>query len=122
MPGGLIPGAAKLAVTLLLHVVLLLFLCQCQAMEENYDRPIPRDDLLFTVEMALRKASRLWPRKRIPGDHDRLKPAAAAVVAHLELCGVRCFRRTPAPRHSTPDTCGALQQSDGKDGPDDQKR
>ena len=122
MPGGLVPGAAKLAVTLLQHVVLLLFLCQCQAMEENHDRPIPRDDLLFTVEMALRKASRLWPRKRVPGDHDRLKPAAAAVVAHLELCGVRCFRRSPAPRHSTPDTCGALRQNDGKDGLDDPKR
>ena len=90
VPGGLVAGAAILAVTLLQHVVLLLFLCQCQAMEENFDRPIPRDDLLFTVEMALRKASRLWPKKRVPGDHDRLKPAAAAVVAHLELCGVRC--------------------------------
>ena len=28
---------------------------------------------------------------------------ADAIVAHLELCGIRCFRRPPAPRHSTPD-------------------
>ena len=60
-------------------------------MDESYDRPVSRDDLLFTVEMALRKASRFWPKKRVPGDHDRLRPVAAAVVAHLELCGMRCF-------------------------------
>ena len=64
-----------------------MFLCQCPAMDENYDRPVSRDDLLFTVEMALRKASRFWPKKRVPGDHDRMKPVVAAVVAHLELCG-----------------------------------
>ena len=93
-----------------------MFPYQCQAMEENYDRPVSRNDLLFTVEMALHKASRLWPRKRVPGDHDRLKPVAAAVVAHLELCSMRCFRRTPAPRHSTPDPYGATRQSDGMDG------
>ena len=87
-------------------------------MDENYDRPVSRDDLLFTVEMALRKASRFWPKKRVPGDHDRLKPVAEAVVAHLELCGLRFFRGVPAPRHSTPDPYGALQQSDGKDSPD----
>ena len=46
-----------------------MFLCQCPAMDENYDRPVSRDDLLFTVEMALRKASRFWPKKRVPGDH-----------------------------------------------------
>ena len=56
-------------------------------MDENYDRPVSRDDLLFTVEMALHKASRFWPKKRVPGDHDRMKPVVAAVVAHLELCG-----------------------------------
>ena len=42
-------------------------------MDENYDRPVSRHDLLFTVEMALRKASKLWPWKRVPGDHDRLR-------------------------------------------------
>ena len=50
-------------------------------MNENYDRPVSRDDLLFTVKMALRKAGRLWPKKRVPGDHDRLKLVAEAVVA-----------------------------------------
>ena len=87
-------------------------------MDENYDRPVSRHDLLFTVQMALRKASKLWPRKRVPGDHDRLKPVAEAVVAHFELCGMRCFRRRPAPRHSTPDPYGALRKSGGKDGRD----
>ncbi len=85
-------------------------------MDENYDRPVSRDDLLFTVEMALRKASRFWPKKSVPGDHDRLKPVAEAVVAHLELCGMRCFQGAPAPGHSTPDPYGALRQSGGKDG------
>ena len=42
-------------------------------MPGGYKDPIPRDDLLFTVEMALRKASRLWPKKHVPGDHDRLR-------------------------------------------------
>ena len=69
----------------------------------EYKDPVPRDDLLFTVEMALRKASRLWPRKHVPGDHDRLKPMAKAIVEHLELCGIRCFSGTPDPSHSTPD-------------------
>ena len=70
-------------------------------MDENYNIPVERDDLLFTVEMALFKAERLWPKKYVPGDHDRLKPMATAVVEHLELCAMRCFRRPPAPRHST---------------------
>ena len=87
-------------------------------MDENYDRPVSSDDLLFTVEMALCKASRFWPRKRVPGDHDRLKPVAAAVVAHLDLCGMRCFRGAPAPGHSTPDPHGALRRNGGDDGPD----
>ena len=88
-------------------------------MDESYDRPVSRDDLLFTVEMALRKASRFWPKKRVPGDHDRLRPVAAAVVAHLELCGMRCFGRAPAPGHSTPDPYGASRRSGGKDGEKD---
>ena len=47
-------------------------------MDEKYDIPVERSDLLFTVEMALRKAERLWPKKYVPGDHDRLKPVARA--------------------------------------------
>ena len=64
-------------------------------MSENHDRPVPRDDLLFDVEMALRKAERFWPKRRRPGDHDRLRPVAEAVVDHLELCGIACFRGPP---------------------------
>ena len=77
-------------------------------MSEKYDRPVSREDLLFTVEMALRKASKLWPRKRVPGDHDRLQPVARAVIAHIELCGIRCFSRAPGRQHSTPDPWGGL--------------
>ena len=82
-------------------------------MEERHDRPVSRDDLLFTVEMALRKASRLWPKKRAPGDHDRFRPAAAAMVDYFELCGLRVFRRPEARGHSTPDPHGAVAQRGG---------
>ena len=75
-------------------------------MPNDHDLPVSRDDLLFTVHMALRKAERLWPRRRLPGDHDRLKPVAEAVVAHIELCGMRCFRRGPEQGRSTPDPWG----------------
>ena len=75
-------------------------------MDDNYTRPVSRDDLLFTVEMALRKASRLWPRKRAPGDHDRFRPAAAAMVDYFELCGLRVFERPKARGHGTPDPHG----------------
>ena len=87
-------------------------------MDENYDRPVPRGDLLFTVEMALRKAERFWPKKRRPGEHDRFRPVAEAVVAHLELCGMRCFAKDLAPRHSTPDPRGTLPRDDAGDGED----
>ena len=87
-------------------------------MDENYTRPITREDLLFTVEMALRKAERLWPKKRLPGDHDRLKPVAAAVVAHMELCGMRCFGKPRGPGHSTPDPWGGRPPGGASDGTD----
>ena len=41
-----------------------------QPMSEKFDRPVSREDLLFTIERALRKASKLWPKKLLPGDHD----------------------------------------------------
>ncbi len=88
-------------------------------MDDDYDRPITRDDLLFTVEMALRKAERLWPRKRRPGDQDRLKPVARAIVAHMELCELRCFGKRRGTGHGTPDPWGGPRQggkSDGADG------
>ncbi len=87
-------------------------------MDENYNIPVEREDLLFTVEFALFKAERSWPKKRVPGDHDRLKPVARRVVEHLELCGIRCFRRPPAPRHRTPPPFGTPGRSGGRDRPD----
>ena len=39
-------------------------------------------------------------------------------VDHLELCAMRCFRRPPAPRHSTPPPFGTPRRSEGKDEPD----
>ena len=86
-------------------------------MDEKYDRPVSRGDLLFTVEMALRKAERFWPKKRVPGDHDRFRPVAQRVVEHLELCGMRCFGKAPPPGHGTPDPYGASRKR-GKDRPD----
>ena len=88
-------------------------------MNENYNRPVSHGDLLFTVEMALRKAERSWPKKRAPGDHDRLLPVAREVVAHLERCGMRVFRRPPAPPHSIPDPWGTVRKSPGPDGAND---
>ena len=87
-------------------------------MNDEYNRPVSRGDLEFTVEMALHKAQRLWPKKRRPGDHDRLRPVANAVVAHLERCGMRCFSRPPRPGHGTPDPWGASRRDGGGDGED----
>ena len=72
-------------------------------MSEKYNLPVSRDELLFDVEMALSKAERLWPKGPRAGRHDRLKPIAAAVVDHLALCGVRCFRRPAIGAPSTSD-------------------
>ena len=88
-------------------------------MSEKYDRPVSREDLLFTVEMALRKASKLWPKRHLPGDHDRLKPVAKAVVDHIELCGMRCFGKAPGRGHSTPDSWGGLRKKDPEGGEGD---
>ena len=87
-------------------------------MDKDYDRPVSRKDLLFTVERALCKASKLWPKKRVPGDHDRLGPVAEPVVAHFDLCGIRFFRKAPARGHSAPDPYGALRRTGDADGPD----
>ena len=86
-------------------------------MGEDYNRPVSRGDLLFTVEMALRKAERFWPKKRRPGDHDRLKPVARKIVEHLELCGMRCFAKPPPPRHSTPDPWGTSRKDGDEERP-----
>ena len=85
-------------------------------MDDKYNQPVSRGDLLFTIEFALLKAERFWPKKRLPGDHDRLKPVARKVIEHLELCGMRCFAKAPAPRHSTPDPWGASRKCEALDG------
>lgn len=64
--------------------------------EERLD-PVPRDALEWNVEYGLRKARSLLPRKVAPGVFDAYKPAARVVVEHLERCGIRCFRKPPAP-------------------------
>ena len=91
-------------------------------MDENYNRPISRGDLLFTVEMALRKAERSWPKKRVPGDHDRLAPVARKVVEHMELCGMRVFGKPLSRGHSTPDPWGTSRKRGGdRDAPPEVK-
>ena len=65
-------------------------------------RPVPKHELRFDIEHALRKARSLWPRKHVHGDHNALRPVADAVVQHLALCGIRCFRKPPLPGHGTP--------------------
>ena len=87
-------------------------------MNEIYNRPVSHGDLLLTVEMALHQAERSWPKKRVPGDHDRLSPVAREVVAHLERCGMRVFQRPPRPPHSIPDPWAALRQDGEPDGTD----
>ena len=56
-------------------------------------RPVGKDELVFDIEQALRKARKVWPRtrERSYGDVGPLHPAAVAVVEHLELCGIRCY-------------------------------
>ena len=81
-------------------------------MERNNDRPVLCYELVFTVEMALREASRLWPKKRTPGDHDRLRPVAEAVVKYLERCGMRCVGREPG--NHTFDPFARLEESGPK--------
>ena len=37
-------------------------------------RPVPKHELRFDIEHALRKARSLWPRKHVHGDHNALGP------------------------------------------------
>ena len=69
-----------------------------QAMERKHTIPVSREDLVFSVDMALRKAERFWPKKRGPGDHDRLRPIAEMIADHLDLCGIKFFKRPRGPR------------------------
>ena len=85
-------------------------------MNEERNLPVPREALEFNVEMALRKGHRLWPRKSAPGDHDRFKPLAKEIVAHLELRRLRFFRRPPNPWHRTPDPVPASRTEEPEAG------
>ena len=84
-------------------------------MPKDHNIPISRDDLTFTVHMALRKAEHLWPKRRRPGDHDRLKLVADAVVDHIGLCGICCF--WPASEHgrTTPGPWGLMPELKERD-------
>ena len=93
-----------------------MFLWHGRSMPQDQDIPVAWGDLAFTVHMALRKAEHLWPRRRRPGDHDRLKPVAEAVVDHIELCGIRCVRRPPGHGRGTPDPWDALPEPGRRDG------
>ena len=91
-------------------------------MLQHDNRPAPRDTVLFDIEMALRKGEKLWPKRYRPGDHDRLKPMATAILEHLELCGLRFFRKPPRRWHSTSDLqtgapAGAKRDESGMDLP-----
>ena len=89
------PGQARL-------LVLVVFFPHDGVMDDDL-RPVSRDDLIFDIEFVLsHKAARLWPRKRSYGLEHPYRPAAEAVVEHLELCGLRVFRIPPAPWHSAP--------------------
>ena len=84
-----------------LPFVLDMFLWHARGMDDDL-RPVPRREFLFDLEQALRLAERLWPRKRVPGDHDRFRLVAQRIVEQLELCGIRCFRKPPSIGHSIP--------------------
>ena len=92
-----------------------LFFLYRRPMPQDHDIPISRDDLTFTVHMALRKAEHLRPKRRRPGDHDRLTLVADAVVDHIELCGIRCFRRAPERGRTTPNPWGLMPELEERD-------
>ena len=75
-------------------------------------RPVSRHEFLFDVERALGRARKLWPRRRVPGDYNPLRPVANAIIEHLELCGIRCFRKPPPVGHGIPG--GPLQADKDK--------
>ena len=79
---------------------------------------VAREDLEFDVKMALHKARKLWPKRRGPADHDdaRIDLVATAVVEHLELSGIRCIKKGPAPLYGSLAPRPASPQDSGADG------
>ena len=66
-------------------------------------RPVDRDELVFDVKMGLMKAREFLPRRARSVDQDPFRLAARVIVEHLELAGVRCYRKPPRKAHSIPD-------------------
>ena len=64
--------------------------------EERLD-PVPKDALECDVEFGLWHSRKLLTRKVGPGVFNPYKAEARAVVEHLERCGIRCYRKPPAP-------------------------
>ena len=64
-------------------------------------RPVTKEELVFDVNMGLRKARKLLPRRAEPLGVDPFRLAAQEVVEHLALAGVRCYRGPPGRLHST---------------------
>ena len=64
--------------------------------------PAPRDEVLFDIEMALRKEEKLWPKRYRPATTTASGPSPAAFssISNSAACGSP--RRPPAPGHSTP--------------------
>ena len=65
-------------------------------------RPVAEDELVFDVKMGLRKARKFLPRTSRPVDPDPFHLAAKVIVEHLELAGVRCYRKPPIEAHGMP--------------------
>lgn len=64
--------------------------------------PVSKQALGFDIEMALFKARSLWPSTRDRSLDNPYGAMAKAVVEHLALCGIRCFRISPREGHGTP--------------------
>ena len=65
-------------------------------------RPVAGDELVFDVKMGLRKARKFLPRTSRRVDPDPFHLAAQVIVEHLELAGVRCYRKPPVRAHGMP--------------------
>lgn len=71
-------------------------------MPQEYDVPVRREDLTFAVKMARHKTDYLRPKRRRPGNHDRLELVAEAGMAArplLPLARRRHLRARILPRN-----------------------
>jgi hypothetical protein len=65
--------------------------------------PVDRDELVEMIAYTLWRKLELRPTRR---SLDDARIWAHAVVAHLELCGVKLEQKPPARPHRTPDMRG----------------